>query len=71
MGIGGSKNVDDHADRVLVAGRPNLERCDNMITTAKYTIWTFLPVVRRLSTVVYVSLHSNSIGVDVYIEQLR
>lgn len=32
-------------DRVLVVGRPNYERCDNTIITARYTLLTFLPVV--------------------------
>jgi hypothetical protein len=47
MGVGGSKHVIDDGDRVLVAGRPDLNRCDNMITTSKYTIWTFFPIVRE------------------------
>jgi len=46
MGLGASKNVEETSDRVLVAGRPDLSKCDNMITTAKYTVWTFLPLVR-------------------------
>ncbi len=37
--------VVDNEDRVLVAGRPDLERCDNKISTAKYSLLTFLPVV--------------------------
>mmetsp|Transcript_15351 Transcript_15351/g.38040 ORF Transcript_15351/g.38040 Transcript_15351/m.38040 type:complete len:1784 (+) Transcript_15351:307-5658(+) len=42
MGTSHSK-VED-SDRVLVAGRPNYNRCDNVIVTSKYTAWTFLPV---------------------------
>jgi hypothetical protein len=53
MGIGGSKHVDDDGDRELVVGKPDLMRCDNMITTSKYTVWTFLPLVRRSCTMVY------------------
>lgn len=45
MGAKSSKHKVDDADRILIAGRPNLERCDNKITTYKYTIWSFLPVV--------------------------
>jgi glycine cleavage system protein P-like pyridoxal-binding family len=53
MGIGGSKNVNDEGDRELVVGRPDLTRCDNMITTSKYTVWTFLPLVRGSCTMVH------------------
>lgn len=48
MGGGLSKTIrEDGSDRVLVAGRPDLNRCDNMITTSKYTPASFLPLVRR------------------------
>jgi hypothetical protein len=50
MGIGRSKEAVDEGDRVLLAGKPNYDRCDNMITTSRYTTWNFLPVVRRPST---------------------
>eukprot|EP00536_Pseudo-nitzschia_multiseries_P010237 jgi/Psemu1/242785/estExt_Genewise1.C_3060002 len=30
-----------------MAGRPNYDRCDNKIVTAKYTLWSFLPVAIR------------------------
>jgi hypothetical protein len=45
MGINLSKHHHDEGERVLVAGRPNYNRCDNMIVTSKYTLWSFLPVV--------------------------
>lgn len=44
MGLSSSKQTHDEGDRVLVAGRPDFNRCDNMITTSKYTIYTFLPI---------------------------
>ena len=47
MGLGTAKRNEDDGDRVLVAGRPDLNRCDNMITTSKYTLYSFLPVVGR------------------------
>lgn len=50
MGLGGSKNITEDVDRVLIAGKPDYNRCDNMITTSKYTVWSFLPLVRGLST---------------------
>lgn len=53
MGLAASKQVDEDADRVLVAGRPDFNRCDNMTTTSKYTVWTFLPVVRVAFTNLY------------------
>jgi hypothetical protein len=46
MGIGVSKEVVDEGDRVLLAGKPDYDRCDNMITTSRYTPWNFLFVVR-------------------------
>jgi hypothetical protein len=33
-------------DRVLTLGRPDLERCDNKVVSARYNPVTFLPVVR-------------------------
>jgi hypothetical protein len=33
-------------DRVLIPGRPDLDRCDNKVVSARYTAVTFLPVVR-------------------------
>ena len=45
MGIGSSKPAVDDGDRKLVAGRPDLERCDNKISTSKYTVLNFFPIV--------------------------
>lgn len=45
MGTALSKNDQPESHRVVVAGRPNYNRCDNMIVTSKYTAWSFLPVV--------------------------
>lgn len=33
------------AQRVLTVGLPDLNYCDNVVTTSKYTWWSFLPVV--------------------------
>lgn len=33
-------------DRVLLPGRPDLERCDNKVVSARYTALSFFPVVR-------------------------
>ena len=44
--MGASHSKVEDSDRVLVAGRPNYNRCDNVIVTSKYTVWSFLPVVR-------------------------
>jgi hypothetical protein len=40
----------DEGDRILVAGRPDYERCDNKVITSKYTLLTFLPVVSSTIT---------------------
>jgi hypothetical protein len=36
-------------DRVLIPGKPDLERCDNKVVSARYNVVTFLPVVRKES----------------------
>ena len=46
MGIAYSINDGEETERVLTAGRPNFDRCDNKIITAKYTALSFLPMVR-------------------------
>ena len=33
-------------DRVLIAGKPDLDRCDNKVVSARYTAFNFFPVVR-------------------------
>ena len=50
-------------DRVLIPGRPDLERCDNKVVSARYTAVTFLPVVRR-ETVIYITLERSNGTVD-------
>ena len=50
MGVGRSKELVDEGDRVLLAGKPDYDRCDNMITTSRYTSWNFIFVVRIPST---------------------
>lgn len=35
----------DVKERVLTAGCPELDRCDNKVISAKYTVWNFLPKV--------------------------
>ena len=34
-------------DRILIAGKPDYERCDNKVVSARYSLLTFLPVVRK------------------------
>lgn len=38
-------HLEEVENRTLVVGKPNLERCDNKISTSKYTLLTFLPIV--------------------------
>ena len=33
-------------DRLLIVGKPDYERCDNKVVSARYSPLTFLPVVR-------------------------
>jgi hypothetical protein len=37
--------VDREPDRVLVAGRPDFDRCDNKVISARYTMASFFPKV--------------------------
>lgn len=32
-------------DRLLVVGRPEYDRVDNKVVSARYTVWNFLPKV--------------------------
>ena len=43
---GMGKKKEKEPDRVLVPGKPDLERCDNKVVSARYTVYNFLPVVR-------------------------
>lgn len=40
------KKKEKEPDRVLLPGKPDFERCDNKVVSARYTIYNFLPVVR-------------------------
>ena len=40
------KKKEKEPDRVLIPGKPDLDRCDNKVVSARYTIYNFLPVVR-------------------------
>lgn len=40
-------------DRVLIAGKPDYERCDNKVVSARYTPLTFLPVVRFVTSLLF------------------
>jgi hypothetical protein len=37
---------EDGTQRILNVGIPNNNRCNNILITSKYTVWTFLPLVR-------------------------
>jgi hypothetical protein len=34
------------ADRILITGKADLDRCDNQVISARYTIYSFFPLVR-------------------------
>ena len=40
------KDEVEEKDRILVAGRPNYNRTNNMVRTSKYTALSFIPIVR-------------------------
>jgi len=43
----GEEEKKKEPDRILIPGKPNLERCDNKVISARYTALTFVPVVSR------------------------
>lgn len=45
---GKHKAEKDEGPRILLAGRPDLERCDNKISTSKYSLLSFIPVVSQI-----------------------
>jgi Ni,Fe-hydrogenase I cytochrome b subunit len=42
----GKKDKVKEPDRILLTGKPDYERCDNKVVSARYTLVTFFPVVR-------------------------
>ena len=48
-------------DRILIAGKPDLDRCNNEVVSARYTALNFIPVVRvdTLCCLVSVLIFSN------------
>jgi len=38
-------NESEEQDRILVVGRPNYNRINNMVRTSKYTALNFIPIV--------------------------
>lgn len=54
--MGKDKDVPpEETQRIICVGRPDDDRCDNKISTSKYNILTFLPVVRTFLRVVCTS----------------
>lgn len=43
----GRGKKDKEPDRILLPGKPDFDRCDNKVVSARYTIYNFLPVVSR------------------------
>jgi hypothetical protein len=46
---------EEEGDRILLVGQPDFERCDNKVITSKYSLLSFLPVVRGE----FVFIHSD------------
>uniref|UniRef100_A0A7S3KZS3 P-type sodium-transporting ATPase4 n=1 Tax=Amphora coffeiformis TaxID=265554 RepID=A0A7S3KZS3_9STRA len=38
------KKKEKEPDRILLPGKPDLDRCDNKVVSARYTIYNFIPV---------------------------
>jgi hypothetical protein len=41
------KQLARRPDRVLITGKADLDQCDNKVISARYTLLSFLPVVRK------------------------
>jgi len=39
------KKIKTEPDRVLIAGKPDKDRCDNKVVSAQYTPLNFFPIV--------------------------
>ena len=39
-------DIKKEPDRVLIVGKPDSDRCDNKVVSARYTLLTFFPIVR-------------------------
>jgi hypothetical protein len=40
-----AKKETPEADRELIVGQGDYNRCDNKVVSARYTLWNFLPIV--------------------------
>ena len=58
-------------DRVLIPGRPDLERCDNEVVSAKYTVWNFFPKVSESYVWIMRPTHTSRSSMKVTIETYR
>lgn len=45
------KEKKKEPDRILIAGKPDTERCNNKVVSARYTPLNFFPVVRIIRAV--------------------
>ena len=43
-----AKKKEKEPDRVLIPGKPDLDRCDNKVVSARYTLYNFIPVVSEV-----------------------
>jgi hypothetical protein len=51
------------ADRILIAGKADLDQCDNQVISARYTIYSFFPLVRYKCSLSFVSLVVSSMNI--------
>lgn len=40
---------EPEADRLLIPGKPDEDRCDNKVVSARYTVYNFLFIVSAMS----------------------
>ena len=62
-----SPSLQKESDRILLPGKPDFERCDNRVISARYTALSFFPMVRTcymLSTTEFPHLRNRLSHLD-------
>ncbi|OEU10945.1 phospholipid-translocating P-type ATPase [Fragilariopsis cylindrus CCMP1102] len=54
---------EDGTQRLLNVGIPNSNRCNNILITSKYTVWTFLPLTLRTEFKKFTNMYFLIVGI--------
>ncbi|GAX21711.1 phospholipid-transporting ATPase [Fistulifera solaris] len=61
--------TEPEADRLLVLGRPDYDRCDNKVVSARYTFYNFLPVATMEQFRRFANLYFLIVGFIMFLGQ--